>query len=304
MSILDTTFQYYPSNVKITKTLGSTTLRDFVESIRNPKEEIIKVFNQIAKYAELGDLENKNKLKQTRLFYVTPSVITNGNGRSYSDVESYNPLMVVEFDKISFAKELKEYLFNICKSVVAAFLSPSKTGCKFIVRIPDVEDAFDYKEYFCGIACHLDKIKGFDIANYNPLLPLFISWDPDILVRENPATWSGRGEKISCFPRADLGFKSIDVSNVTDINPKVIMLVKDRIRNLISAINVDGHSRIRSISLVAGGFVAYGYLPEIDMWDIIRDSIESNLDMYKNKRHYLNTAMHFLKKGQSSPLKF
>ena len=33
-------FQYYPANVKITKSLGELTLEQFIESVRNPKDKI------------------------------------------------------------------------------------------------------------------------------------------------------------------------------------------------------------------------------------------------------------------------
>ena len=203
MSILDTKFQYYPSKVYVTEPLGTLTLKDMLNGIKSPKENIKQVFNQIHKATEDGDLELKNKLKAEHLFYFTPSILTDKLGRKYENIVEFNELMVVEFDKIDFAEELKHYLFNNFKPIVAAFLSPSGNGCKFIVRIPKPKNVEDYKAYFCGLAYHLDKIEGFDVANFNPLLPLYLSWDPEILIRDTESKWVRKGEKINAFKITD-----------------------------------------------------------------------------------------------------
>ena len=108
-------FQYYPANVKITKSLGELTLEQFIESVRNPKDKIKKCFLEIQAAAENGDEELKAKLKTENLYYFTPSVYTDGEGRSYSNIIDFTGLMVVEFDKVDFAEELKHYIFNDIK---------------------------------------------------------------------------------------------------------------------------------------------------------------------------------------------
>lgn len=299
MPILDTEFQYYPSNVYVTKALGTIKLRDLLNSIKAPKEKIEKVFLQIQKATEAGDMELKAKLKSKKLFYFTPSVKTNCKGRTYDDVIEYNELMVVEFDKVDFAEDLKHYLFETLTSVVAAFTSPSKTGCKFIIKIPKPKDVDEYKAYFCGLANYLDKIEGFDTANFNPLLPLFLSWDPDILIRENPSTWVRKGYKINAFKP-----NKQRASTNTSIKPggREKEYIINKIKRMFSNINDNGHKQVISISLVTGGYSCSGFMNSYEAECLLEQCIEDTPYLRKDIKGYKKTAMRFLQQGLTSPL--
>ena len=299
MPILDTEFQYYPSNVYVTKALGTIKLRDLLNSIKAPKEKIEKVFLQIQKATEAGDMELKAKLKSEKLFYFTPSVKTNCKGRTYDDVIEYNELMVVEFDKVDFAEDLKHYLFETLTSVVAAFTSPSKTGCKFIIKIPKPKDVDEYKAYFCGLANYLDKIEGFDTANFNPLLPLFLSWDPDILIRENPSTWVRKGDKINAFkPMSEIELSKIKKNTGGRERNRVLKIMDSMFDNIYD----NAHPQLVSCCLSIGGYVGAGYISEYEAMDIINRKIDSNSYMSKDVKGYKKTALRFLKDGEKSPL--
>lgn len=301
MSILDATFQYYPSNVHIIKALGTLTLRDLLNSIKNPKPKIQDVFLKIQKATEDGDLKLKDKLKSENLYYFTPSVKTNCLGRGYENVLEYNELMVVEFDKVDFAEELKHYIFNTIKSVIAAFTSPSKKGCKFIVKIPKPKNAEEYKAYFCGLAAYLDKIQGFDKANFNPVLPLFLSWDPDILIRENPSTWTRQGEKIDSFkPMTELDQSLIKPKQkATDKEQKY---VEDKIKRMFNSIVDNGHGQVITFSLIIGGHVSAGYISSTEAEWLVESCIEQNSYLSKNIKGYKKTARQFLQQGMTSPV--
>lgn len=301
MSILNTKFQYYPSKVYVTEPLGILTLEDMLNGIKSPKENIKEVFNKIHKATEDGDLELKNKLKAEHLFYFTPSILTDNKGRKYENITEFNELMVVEFDKIDFAEELKQYLFESFKPIVAAFLSPSGNGCKFIVRIPKPKDVEEYKAYFCGLAYHLDKIQGFDVANYNPLLPLYLSWDPEILIRKDPSKWVRKGEKINSFKITDsVSFNPPKKS--TQASQNDTEFIKRKIVKMISKINDNGHPQLVSASVVTGGYIAGGYISEIEAYSLIESLIDQNSYLGKDPRGYKKTALKFIKDGQRSPL--
>lgn len=62
------------------------------------------------------------------------------------NIIGYNPIMMVEFDKIDHARELKERLFSNLKSVVAAWISPSGRGLKLLIRIPKPKSVEEYKQ--------------------------------------------------------------------------------------------------------------------------------------------------------------
>lgn len=297
-SILDTEFQYYPSRVNAVKPLGKVTLKQFIDSVKNPKPHIEKVFKDIQSATEKNDLKLKDKLKQENLYYFTPSVIFDGKNRSYENVIEYNELMIVEFDKIDFSKELKEYLFYKMDSIICAFTSPSAKGMKAIVKIPKPKDEIEYKEYFCGLAYYLDQIEGFDIANYNPLLPLFLSMDRDILWRDNPKTWRIKGEKINSFKPISL--EDIEpVENVTEEDKNYVVNI---IKKKINEINDNGHGNLRSASLLLGGYVASSYISLSEAESLLEDLVRGNSYFSKNLRNYIKTSKHFLSEGSRAPL--
>lgn len=293
-------FQYYPANVKITKSLGELTLEQFIESVRNPKDKIKKCFLEIQAAAENGDEELKVKLKTENLYYFTPSVYTDGEGRSYSNIIDFTGLMVVEFDKVDFAEELKHYIFNDIKSVICAFMSPSKKGCKFIIKIPKCKDVEEYKEYYSGISYYLDKISGYDVANYNPILPLFMSWDEDILYRTDAETWTRKGYKIGGFDyKAPVSSKPLPENTIKQSD---IDRVHRRIKNMFDRIIDNGHPQVRSIALSMGGWVAQGYLTELEAQSLGEQYINFNGYLSKKASIYKKTLSTFIREGMKSPL--
>lgn len=295
------TFQYYPSKIWIQEPLGTVDLYTFLDSIKSPKEHIKKVFLEIQECAKNGDLKRKDWLKQNSLFYVTPSVLTNGYGRKLEDIVSYNPIMVVEFDKINFAEELKVYLFNKMTCIVAAYISPSGSGVKFIVRIPKPNSVEEYKEYFCGLAYYLSQIKGFDIANFNIILPHFITWDENILIRkwEDTTEWTIRGSKIYGYKEFEGEFEPLE--DVTEEDKTEIIERIDRTFIKIER-EQTAHRILVGLSLWCGGISSAGYLDLKELEDYIHYKIDESHYCQKGKRNYKKTVTDMLIKGSKSPI--
>lgn len=296
MSIYETKLQYFPSKVWETKSLGSVTLKQFVLSHKNPKPEILDTFHKIEKASEEGDEKKKSYLKQNKLFYFVPSVVLDEQGRSYDNISYFNPIMVVEFDKIDHAEELKTYLFNNLKSCICAYMSPSKNGCKFLIRIPPVSSVEEYKEYFCGMAYYLEDYVGFDPANYNCVLPLFISYDEDILYRANPSEWNVRGRKVNEF---NVNSDFVPEQPPTEDDKKDVV---DKVSYLINRIEDSGHPQVVSTACLLGGWISAGYIGEEEGEKLIFSLISNNDYLKKNVSGYCKTARHMIKKGMGSPL--
>lgn len=293
-------FQYYPANIFITEPIGVVTLDQLLRGIKNPKPKIKEAFLQIRKATEEGNNELKAKLKQQKLYSFTPSVISNGKGRTLNDIVDFNEIMIVEFDKIDFAEELKHVLFENLNCIIAAFLSPSGKGVKFIVRIPKPSSVEEYKEYFCGIAYYLDRIEGFDGANYNVILPLFSSWDENILIREDAVQWTEKGEKINAFnPNTTTDINKLPRKRVSKVSKQLLL---DRICKMYDRINDNGHTQVVSNSTVIGGFVGAGRLDYNEAWSQIESCIRRNGYLSKGTRGYLKTAKQMFEKGILSPL--
>lgn len=290
-------FQFFPAKIWEATPLGTLTLRQFLDVHKNPKESTVEVIKEIKIAAKNGDLKRKDFLKQNSLYSFVPSVILDGNGRGLINIVDYNPVMMVEFDKIDHAKELKERLFNKLKSVVAAWISPSGRGLKLMIRIPKPKSVEEYKQYYCGLAYYLSQYEGFDGVNFNIVLPLFLSYDKEMLTREDAEEWTQRGGKINSFKVYEGEFEvPEDIEDTT--KEKII----EKVTYLVNQIDDNAHPRIRNISTIFGGFCSqYGFnIDEAD--DLICDLISYNEYMKKNIRGYQKTAKEFLRKGFLSPL--
>jgi hypothetical protein len=292
----DVSFFYYPADVHIPTPLGRVSFQQFLKANKYPKGEIISLFEQIDEATKKGDLDLKRKLK-SKLFYFTPCVETDGIGRSYSNIKGFTGLMVLDFDKLPDAPAFKQFLFDNLKCVVAAYLSPSKKGCKFIVKIPKCQTIDEFKSYFYGLGFYMEKYEGFDPSTQNCILPLYLSIDSDLLYRENADIWTEKGYKLDEFKVFDGEIEVLE--NISDKDKNRIKLI---LTKSIEKIVDSGHYIVRSTALCAGGYVASGYYTQEEAEEILFYLIENNDYCKKNLRGYKQTAKDMIIKGMKSPL--
>lgn len=291
-------FQWYDKGIFNNHPKGDITLGRFVDSVVCPKPSLIKAFDSIRIASEKGDLKLKDKLKQDNLFFVTPSIRVN-NTRCYDDIYCFLPFCVLEYDKIPYAEELRDYIFNTYDSCIFAFTSPSKSGCKFLFHIPIATSIEGYKEYYFGIASELNKFKGLDMANQNCSLPLFCSYDENALFREDAKVSTLRGYKEDAFKP----FEG-ETEEVEDITDKERQFVERLIRKQVRKADEDGvgHINVRTAGLICGGYSASGYIDEDYGLEIIIEEIEASDYLTKNIRGYSKTARDMIERGKQSPL--
>jgi hypothetical protein len=298
VSFIDSvSFQFFPARIWDATPLGELTLRQFLDVHREPKESTVKVIEEIKEAAKNNDLKLKDSLKQNNLYSFVPSVKLDGLGRAYSNVVDFNPVMICEFDKIDHAKELKERLFNNLKCVIAAWISPSGRGLKLLIRIEKPTSIDNYKEYYCGLAYYLSQYEGFDPANFNCCLPLFLSYDKEILIREDAEVWTRRGGKINAFQNYHGEF---EIPNTID--DEVKQRIINKITYLVDRIDDGAHPKIRSIATIFGGFCSYYGFSLEDADNLICELISNNKYMQKDIRGYSKTGTSFIRKGMLSPL--
>lgn len=292
----DISFFYYPADVTIPKPLGTVNFKQFLRANKNPSSDISGIFEQISAATNIGDMELKHKLK-SKLYYFTPCVQTDGSGRCYANITGFTGLMVLDFDKLDDAPAFKQFLFDAIPSIVAAYLSPSKKGCKFIVKIPVCKTTDEFKSYFYGMAYFLEKYEGFDPSTQNCILPLYLSIDPDLLYRDNAETWTKRGLKLDEF-KVHVGEIEV-LENVSERD-------KDSVRKILTRsmdkIVDSGHYIVRSTALCGGGYAASGYLTQEEVEDILFSAIDNNSYLQKNTRGYKMTAKEMILRGMKSPL--
>lgn len=291
-------FQYYPSNVKITRPLGVVSLSNFIAANQNPKKEVQELFKKI----QVAEEKEKQELKQ-QLFYFTPCVNTDGLGRSYSNIISFSGLLCLEFDKIpEFAVELRDWIFDNFEECVCAYVSPSGKGTKTLWKIPQVTNVDSFKEYFYGLSYRFSRIIGYDPSSQNPILPLYLSWDKDLRHRpyEEAKTWNIKGGKINEF-KPFTGEVEV-LENVDEKDLDRIFRAIDQTFNKIDR-EQTAHFLLRNLALWIGGICGYGYLTTDEAIDYICDKIKDSAYCMKNETGYCKTIGDFIIKGSYAPLK-
>ncbi len=291
-------FQYYENSVNSSIAMGFVTLDRFIESIKNPKLETRELLKKIQIAANDNDNKLKSKLKEG-LYAFTPDVIVKRK-RTYEDVLQYTGLAVLDFDKINNSVEFKEYLFNEYKCIIAAWLSPSKKGVKALIKMPIVKTKPEFKEYSHGISAEMEIYKGFDIAINNAVLLLYIGWDKEILIRDNPETWIVKGIKKSSFDMSKV--KEFKISG--NITTKQTDWVINWYSETINAINDNGHPQLRDNSVSLGGYVSGGYISLFDAFNLSESLITQNSYLQKGISGYIKTAKQAIQLGTSKPLIF
>lgn len=291
-------FQYYPARVDTKRPLGTVNLAELIKAIKDPSPDIREVFKQIAAAELAQDMTLKAKLKQENLYYFTPCVLSNGKSRKYEDIEMFTGLAVLDFDHIDHAEAFKRFIFNKYTFVWVAFLSASKRGVKFLIKIPKAKSIKDFKSYFYGLGYEFDKYKGFDGTPQNAVLPLFLSVDEGLLYREDPTTYKTRGAKLNAF---EIGHKSQPLEHApTDDDVKRIY---GNIKKAFDAITSNGHPQVVGACVSLGGYVASGYLPQHEAEALAFNLIENNSYLQKGIKGYQATAKTAIQTGMKSNLK-
>lgn len=296
-------FPYYGANVKIKKPLGEVSLNQLLKLIQSPTENLSKVCSAIREATRNGDMALKSSLK-SHLFFVTPSVTTDMQGRSYSNITGFTGYMPLDFDKVQDAPALRDQLFYTYPFIIASWLSVSGRGVRCIVKIPRVQTPDQFKELFWGLANEIIPLfEGFDIAPQNSVLPLFFSDDPNIKIRSQlkTETWSKVGHRPT--PNRPKHRPVPMKLNAHKLNSFYNITVNAAC-NAVNSINDNGHPQLRAAAYTLGGRVGAGYIDYNEALELISNLVRSNSYLSKGTEGYLKTANEMLNQGVDSPLYF
>ena len=300
-------FQWYSGRITDTKPRGTLSLSKFIGTHQNPKLDLLETFDEIEKASKLGNKKLKSELKQTKLFYFTPSAIFKG-GRKYSNIETFTGIAQLDFDGLEHeeALDLKEWLFENYEEIYCAYLSPSRKGVKAIIRIPIVSNVLEFKEYYKAIEYEFNWIDGFDSAPKNLALPLFISYDTDILYRENAKIWENKASLVTntesineqskpthnIIPGDETKFKS---------NAYYRKITLDIFSKKIDSIVDEGHPQVLSACLILGSRVGAGYLSQSEAESYAESCIKGNQYLSKGIYGYVKTMNWCINKSINNP---
>ncbi|MBU1173054.1 MAG: hypothetical protein KKD44_26120 [Proteobacteria bacterium] len=293
---METKFQYYPAYITSNKPKGVVTLKEFIRCHLNPKPDIQEIFHKIARVAVEGDNEEKSRLKQNYLYYFTPCVMIK-KFRRYEDIHHWTGLLVVDWDHIDYAEEFRDFLFQEYPSIIATWTSPSRKGTKALFKIPIVHSTDEFKEYYFGVASEMEQYAGLDTSSKNCVLPLFQSWDPQLKFRTDATIWDTKGIFMDSFDDRPT-YPALNIQSSENDTRRVIQIIHTGFHN----INNVGHPNLRSLCLTVGGYVACGYISEIDALAIIDNHIETHHYLKKGIYGYKKTARWAIGHGKSKPL--
>jgi hypothetical protein len=191
----------------------------------------------------------------------------------------------------------KQFLFDNLPSCICCYLSPSRKGVKALVRIGKCYSVEEYKSYIYALGYYFEKYEGWDGSCQSPILCLFLSWDKDLLFRENASVFSLRGGKRDEFKKYEGIIEPLE--NVTqEQTDKVKAIFSRGIENIVD----NAYPTMRGLCLALGGFSGFGYISIEDAEELVKDCISDNEYMSKNTKHYIKNGIEFLHKGVLSPL--
>jgi len=280
-------FQYYEGNIRKCKPKGFITLPQYIESTRAPKHP--EIFPQIAKAKEDGDIALKAQLKET-LFGFTPAAIFDG-WRKGIYITSFIGIAPTDWDGMTTADaiEFKHYLFNHYPCFYSVHLSSSWHGVRGFIKIPSVRTITEFKQYFRAITAEFSQYEfHFDTQLQTPVQLIFQGYDPDILFRYDPETWT---DKIAAPEPPAVNMNTPVIGTVSDREIQFIREVCLKgLQTSYKAITDTGHPNVLSITRRAGGFAGAGYFTQHEMIDLLYSMIEGHTYLKQKAETYKATA--------------
>jgi len=296
---------FYPGRINYVIPVGEITLDKFIQANIKPKKSIREAISKIR--VETDSLK-KRSLK-AQLYYFTPCVLIKpGMPRRYENIVKFTGYVHLDFDKLKDNKpeELRDYLFDTYPVIKTAYISPSGKGVKALLKIPTISLKYgidhavkEYKDYFRAIESEFSNYEGFDHAPFNPILPLFISHDENLRVRDDVEVWTIK-EYEEKKPIATTNLNLVDKSNNDYYYRKTVRILQDRINSIVD----NGHPQVIKASLILGSRVGAGYISRVDAEGYITQLIENNSYLQKGTTQYITTALWGIEQGMRNPRKY
>lgn len=246
---------------------------------------------QIERLRKMTDKKQSSKFKVNELWSVTFAGTFTYHKKD--KLIKSSQLAILDFDAVVSPSFFKQYIFDNYYHVFAAWISPSGTGVKALIKIPEVENDAQYKEYYNAILKYFDNASADestkDISRY-----AFESYDPDLLQRDwdKVTVWQ---EKLQ-QPKTKLKSNKIKRNNEVDQN-KLLNIAANMINN---ATDGQKHFVLLKASRLLGGYIEGGNLDEQIAVDCLETAIQNHpLNDFKAAQ---KTIMSGLQYGKLDPI--
>jgi len=295
-------FPYYSGNIKLTNVLGHVSLERFIQSIKSPNKNMLELFNQIS----LEHDKTKRRELKWGLYSFTPSVmIDKGKKRRLDNVVDFNPIIQIDIDNLDSVDEairVRGELFNF-DWCLTAFLSPSKKGVKGLMLVNKATSLLQFKAIYKSLLKNFEHFKGLDFATKNAVLPLFLSYDKDILCRDigDCAVYTDEDWSVDngLIPTTSTTTTIYDKSE-DRLKNRVLSNARYSVENIID----NGHPQIMRAALIMGSRIAAGYIDQQTGTYHIINLMQNNSYLKKNVKGYEKTILWGIEKGMINPIRF
>ena len=186
---------------------------------------------------------------------------------------------------------------------LSTWLSSSKRGVRAFVSIPICTDTNEFKRRYMAFA---EMVEGemnikLDPATKNAVLPVFLSHDPNILVREDATTFKGEAVVIDT-PRPTtqpIQYRSSAKGTIkTYWTNRVAKFAIVSVQNITEP----HHINLRNLSMLLGGYCANYGVNTDDIQAILVQGIEQHTYMSKNAVGYVKTMLSAFDLGMTKPV--
>jgi hypothetical protein len=289
-------FSSFGGNIKDSHTIDTYTLSEMLREIKMPDQSVIDL---VEKIRSEQDADKKARLKW-QLKSWTPAVLCSKR-RRIDNIIGFSGLMPLDFDKLpskEYAQDVREFLLKEYPWIYAVWLSSSGKGVRAIVRIPIVESTAEYKMIFDAVRHNhisaYEIIDYFDTAPKNAVLPLFQSYDPNLIFRYECEIFDERytapePERKNYPPINETG--DAERNRVARIAESGIGKIKD-----------NGHPQLCRVCMALGGYVGGGYIDFNEAVDLMHTLIERNDYLSQKQSVYKVTAKQMIQYGSKNPL--
>ncbi len=293
------------------KTIGTINLSQLVNEIKEPDSVTLRALNNIRSLTkELKDLDNDNELfaEKDR----TKSKLKEGL-RSYSPGGTFKEhkkgdnlitgsgIAILDYDHINDPEQFRDTMFEYYPFIILSFLSPSKDGVKFLVRIPIVTSPGEFKTYYKTLFDEFCIYPNLDPSNSDITRFMFTSYDPDIIYRtyNKAEVWDLKHTPEPVIKHTPISY---DKDTLSKQQLHVYNIMNRRFRNIVSG---ERHPKVRGLAVLMGGYVASGIYSESEAVDILVNMIRANsylnVKAYKYETTVESAIKYGITKGATTP---
>jgi len=259
-------------------THGRIELAQAIDEIKKPNQKDLKIIQA----RRNGEETDKTKLRS----YVFGALFKNDRRRK-QDLLAGTGIAILDFDVLSKFKvdpyTFKQEMFEYYTFIIAAFISPSGDGVKFLINIPVVDNPNDYTSYYNALFEDFLKYPGLDPSGKDITRLCFTSYDTEVFYRNNPTLWDVKIE----LPQQKVTNKAGKIINPTEDRKHIKNIMSKAFREIVEH---PMHPRVMKMATTMGGYVKAGYYKHEESVEMLENFIDNNDAMDKKDLRKQNIA--------------